>query len=747
MPKTKSSDSQLDYPTIESLYKKKKDLLAEIEQLHTQLPGSENVKRRKRKSTALKKQIKKIDTMINKALPDRRSNEELEIEKSKAEEKPKPQVVTGMTDLHTHIMAKFSKENNVITMWRPINKVAASKLNSNNGAPSKLSTHSVIYRGKKLNTKAKSSEFGPIAGDIPVDARLSKVSMTDPDHVDRFQEKNIKALKDSNVIYKKFYKDISPKNRDLIDEANSKSLLTKTVKRDEQGRELFFITDTSGNIIWDKDQDSNKVPKLAAIENGKLFLYDYNQQQFSKENSTQQDDWQLEQVEIFAYKKFIIFNNEVTAIDCPITADYDELVSAGCKFFPFDNNKEIHAKISQRLFEAMITKDYETQKIEVANLIFDYENKLREEHRDRILLDEMGFVNAWQWSMKAYLKDETAEATNHGPEVNNPFPEAFSNSDHPIYLPNGDIVIKNSEMEICELINEWRAKGYPLDVNPKWGWEIDKNGEKLSVPKQENKFEWERVHDDLQAMQAAITGLELNRNQKLIDLGLKPTTNNIKILRDLKKKFAHKLNIDIVYDEKVSLVTKLEWGEGIINKKISSEAILEVLAYDQELNEQQKKFDADKLIIDMRVAINRLRLEPRLIYAGIPETIDPNHPNPIAEFVNEIAKKVSDLELQSRLNRINELEKKLDALNDNYQVTYYKPSILAVAEEEFDTGQAMLKQNHSKPKPNVTSDIFYTEDTTLTFFTSKDAQKTDTNDNIPTEEQLNKLEPGTSGGK
>ncbi len=98
MPKSPSIDAQKESQNIESLHKTKQALLAEIAQLPTQIPGSENVKRRKRKSAALNKQIREIDERINKLLPDRRSEEAAEIEKSKAEEKPKPQVVTGMTD-------------------------------------------------------------------------------------------------------------------------------------------------------------------------------------------------------------------------------------------------------------------------------------------------------------------------------------------------------------------------------------------------------------------------------------------------------------------------------------------------------------------------------------------------------------------------------------------------------------------------------------------------------------------------
>ncbi len=61
------------------------------------------------------------------------------------------------------VLLNSAQSNNYISFYRPINKNAGSKID--------LGTH----EGKGINVKGKSSNFGPIAGEVPLDPRLSKL--------------------------------------------------------------------------------------------------------------------------------------------------------------------------------------------------------------------------------------------------------------------------------------------------------------------------------------------------------------------------------------------------------------------------------------------------------------------------------------------------------------------------------------------------------------------------------------------
>lgn len=113
---------------------------------------------------------------------------------------PSQLVRTGMTEEHESIFQKFSVANEVISIWRPINEEAADRLSHG-------------YIGKAIFTKGKSSAFGTIAADIPVDVRLSKIAdqrynknknEEREKQIEYFQKINNMALQESNKMYERW---------------------------------------------------------------------------------------------------------------------------------------------------------------------------------------------------------------------------------------------------------------------------------------------------------------------------------------------------------------------------------------------------------------------------------------------------------------------------------------------------------------------------------------------------------------
>ena len=150
-----------------------------------------------------------------------------------------------------------------------------------------------------------------------------------------------------------------------------------------------------------------------------------------------------------------------------------------------------------------------------ADLIFDYELREKRERHEALLSlqqPQMGIITDWHRAAKAHLKVETQCATNHGAEVNNPFPEKLTWGNYAVHLPDSSVIILKNEKEICQFINQQRTLGFPLDVNPKWGWEINQEGI-LFVP--DTRFDWQFVHEELALLHKTIESQEDELAQKI----------------------------------------------------------------------------------------------------------------------------------------------------------------------------------------------------------------------------------------
>jgi hypothetical protein len=109
----------------------------------------------------------------------------------------------------------------------------------------------------------------------------------------------------------------------------------------------------------------------------------------------------------------------------------------------------------------------------------------------------MGNVTDSQYAIKTWEKGETEGVTNHAPETTNRNPENLKDGErYPAFYPeNGVVNIKviDTVQGLCDFTNEWRKKGYPMDVNPRYLWLRDRGD--LFIPSESTyqgiKMDWE----------------------------------------------------------------------------------------------------------------------------------------------------------------------------------------------------------------------------------------------------------------
>ena len=208
----------------------------------------------------------------------------------------------------------------------------------------------------------------------------------------------------------------------------------------------------------------------------------------------------------------------------------------------------------------------------------------------------MGVVNAWELAGKVYLKHETAGATNHGPETNNPWPEPMSPGNYVAYLPDEKVIILRDEQEVCNFINEKRKEGFPLDVNPKWGWDIDLNGN-LFIP--EYRLNWDRVREQLEELKMRLLSAKDTQIELLARFGLKYSIHNIELIT------AHRHD-----PEKLEYLENHDGGKGELDADIRAK-ISENKKIIDRLTEQ---YELEGELVNLKMAMEKLRLEPDIVY-------------------------------------------------------------------------------------------------------------------------------------
>lgn len=581
-------------------------------------------------------------------------------------------------EYHT-VFADFAADNDMVVLLRPLNKKAGKGLRSTDGGCQHIA--------KRLQTKGKSSEFDPIAGEIPVRAALSKLAVKSPGLIAEFEEKNQKALKKSAEIMLQI-EVVTPAQ---VHELNQLFLEVAVVKKTEEGKVIYFVEDQLGNVVWNQKETS---PLFLIANDADIgwLAYEESSKTFSLQQ-TLPNQWKCIPVEIMAYQQFKVekMNGQEIVVEkkCPIISDYDELVSAPRKIFPLQDNHNLALRVTiDQSFFNNLYQSYATRKLDpvdvAAELIFRYEDECKREY-DNIENSSglnFGMVNENQSAEIAYLKQATNGAVNHGPEVNNPHPEKILPGEYLVYLPDRRKLILHDEQEICNFVNQYRALGFPIYVNSKWGWEIDNYG-KLYIPAQ--RFPWEEVEKTLQQDSQKLEQAEAELQLQLANLGLQdsPAQYN-QIYTGIKK-----LDIESIFQK-----VKTEF-----NSKLNSGDLERLLQQVQEISSLQKLCNLEKKMEENFVRIEKLRLEPDVIYSN-PALLDQcqvsteegNKEVTMKKFINQVSLKVKNMEHEKRMEKMRKAEEELEQKEVEHYQHFRRNSI-------FRRGMEWLQQNRIYLQP------------------------------------------------
>jgi hypothetical protein len=609
---------------------------------------------------------------------------------------------TGMSHMHNILISKFAILNDTLIMWRPINKDAAKLLED------PVSPH----MSKALNVKAKTAnaKYGPIAAELPCIANFSKIAELAPLQVEEYTKKNTLALQEAEEKYQQ----LQPINRNNYRLANELLLMTAITKmvEIEKGSELlplYYFVNENNEIWW--ESKSNLPVFAVSQQNGFRFYNDFTKA-FDRVQTLSNNYKPLE-VKIMAYRQFKLnAQGEVEQNLYPITADYDELASAARKIYPLFLDPTLKQEVDK-----LASLPEEAHIEAAAQLIMRYERAVKEESRNIIVSPEqpnMGAVNEWERAVKIHLEIETKSATRHGPEVNNPFPEPITEGDYAVHLPDGNVSVLKNENEICDFINKQRAKGFPIPVNPKWGWQVEVLRRKLLIPPV--KFNWIEVNADLQQQVDKCQERKKQVSAMFTKLGVADTQDNkMVLLQWIKRAVDTGMEAEITSRLTFSIDNNAERGKSAI-------ADLRKLAENvEDLQRQEERHNTDIIIVELKLKIERLRLEPEIIYSqqlnnsgvsleSLEKTVEESQRR------RRIEKRVYELEYKERQQEITMLEAKLAELNKKYKASYSASSVLAVQVEKNTqemNNKKVITSYHlentlfSKPRSVPSTTVFY----------------------------------------
>ena len=131
---------------------------------------------------------------------------------------------------------------------------------------------------------------------------------------------------------------------------------------------------------------------------------------------------------------------------------------------------------------------------------------------------------------------------------------------YPVHLPNGNTKILHNEQELLDFINEQRRQGFPVEVNPKWGWKLNEKRE-LIIPSV--RFDWIEVHDVLRQMQLKIEDAEAHSERE-------PSEELAQKLNQLRARYAEEFDLVNRYVEinRLRLEPDIIYSEFLNNSKM-----------------------------------------------------------------------------------------------------------------------------------------------------------------------------------
>ncbi|OGT68208.1 MAG: hypothetical protein A3H43_04090 [Gammaproteobacteria bacterium RIFCSPLOWO2_02_FULL_42_9] len=455
-------------------------------------------------------------------------------------------VRTGMLFEHQQLVRDIVVANGMVSWYRPINLEAQAWLLKGG-------------QGNALLTKGKSSRFDCIAGLIPVDVRLSKL-MKDPAAYDThslaYYQSNMDFVnelydtqKTADAAIEEAYPDavISAKikqariavtaleakmdqkiafkdleqYRSYIETANA---LPKQVPvqyttklSDEKEYSVYYLVTPEKqeqdknvvglhrpDVVFGKDNQ----PIFVIEKEGEYIAYNTTTHAFDRSygEAGLPEGLNATPLQIMAYQQFELNEERMVRRKTPrmVTADYDEGASVALRVHPFMQKTELATDSFGVLaltepFESMAALQTAVDGFTDATLC-RHETDRNTTARDIATHGTMGRATEAQRAMLAYLRDATGWTINHGPEANSPVPQKFEPEEtYPCFYPDGRIeMLTGSEETVCTFVNEQRAKGFPLAVNPRWDWKMDEAG-RFSIPRE--RFEWEPVDHFLKESQ------------------------------------------------------------------------------------------------------------------------------------------------------------------------------------------------------------------------------------------------------
>ena len=440
------------------------------------------------------------------------------------------QTRTNMAQRHIDTIRNFTAANNTVIIYRGVNPGATPLLET--GA----------YRGKDVFFKGKSSNFKAILAELPLDASLSKLAgLPDPieraDKIKKFQKKIDTALKDYDASFKEIFgidrgQPFPKVSQAVIDKANMELLAVAEGKKDAKGRQIYIAKDKDGHNL-----ETNGEPVFFVQEGTRYLAYNTNSERYDQP-LTLPSHYKVTEVRVPKYCSYALdADGNVIETRHPITADYDALVMATARDFPFSaSHGWAMPGMSLAEFQALETEYHtlsqsepnsprldeieervlavlqgpEIQRFRADHKARDYRQLAEEEKsaRHEILKYDkfLGIVTDLESAVQGFLRQETEGATSHGAEVRNPFPEPFGFETYTVYLPTGRVKVINSPQDVCDYINALRVEGYAMPVNPRWGWTMNFADGKLYIP--EHRLDWVEVEDSIAKLAEQIKTLE-----------------------------------------------------------------------------------------------------------------------------------------------------------------------------------------------------------------------------------------------
>lgn len=144
-----------------------------------------------------------------------------------------------------------------------------------------------------------------------------------------------------------------------------------------------------------KDQAPSLIFVVKGQKEGSWLAYHDLTKAFDiKVKQSKHPNWKLKKVRIMAYRQFAFDDlGTLEESNWPITPDYDELVSASRKVYPFHNHDEIRTILNKELYKMVAEWDdaVTLDRVNViAPLILAYGLKVKSDHRDTQVRREYG---------------------------------------------------------------------------------------------------------------------------------------------------------------------------------------------------------------------------------------------------------------------------------------------------------------------------------------------------------------------